>query len=155
MKSSRLGLLILAAAMVAVIIAIAVTNQWNRGGVEPPTEEKIEVLNFNFTLEVVEEGLPPKIVASKKLDFGQVPQGMDVKKEIMLHNSKKNGVAVVSDVEGDSSVAEWISFEFKEFSIEPGRDFGQTVYLEVPLDAELGNYTGNVKFTITEISHEN
>lgn len=156
MKSSRLRLLITGASIIGLISIFVFWSMYSEGGEEgPPTVKEVEKLNFNFTVEVVGEGEPPKIVASKKLDFGKVPQGMKVKKDIILHNSKKSVVSVrsiVSVVEGElnGSVSDWISFEFEEFNIEPGRDFKEGVYLEVPQDAELGVYTGNVRFEITE-----
>lgn len=115
-----------------------------------PENKSVETLVFYSTVEVVGRNQSPHIVTVKdRLDFGKLPQGMTEKKEILLENNKKKQVRVNSVVNG--SIASWIRFEKEEFTIPPGGNTTQNVYLSVPYEAKPGNYTGYVTFIIEEL----
>jgi len=112
-------------------------------------KEKVEQLAFYTAVEVVDKNQPPYIVVSKdKLDFGKLPRGMSERKEVLLENNKDRAVKVRSVVNG--SIAEWISFEKDEILIPPKSGVKLSVYLKVPDDAKIGNYTGYITFIIVE-----
>ncbi|RLI71687.1 hypothetical protein DRO97_09630 [Archaeoglobales archaeon] len=102
---------------------------------------------FNSSVEVIEGGKPPQIVVSKhNLDFGKIPRGMGVKKEILLENNKNYTVKIIPKVYG--TISKWISFDREEITILPHSQAKEVVQIKIPSDAILGNYTGYVVFII-------
>lgn len=117
------------------------------GCVEERLGEVEDKIVFYSCVEVVEKGKPPQIVVSKdKLDFGRIPQGMSVKKEVLLENNKNHTVKVISTVNG--TISKWIDFDRDEIVILPHTQAKQTVLIKIPEDALPGNYTGYVTFII-------
>ncbi len=113
------------------------------------TPEQIKLLVFQAQVRIVDKGQPPHIVTSKdKLDFGELPQGMTEKKEVLLTNNRDHNITVHSKANG--TIAQFISFGEESVSISPKSNHKQVVYLKAPSGAQTGNYSGFVIFYITK-----
>ena len=104
----------------------------------------LDIKIVNASLEVGKENkIGVGFDSSGQLNFGIVPRGNYLDREIDLTNNYNKNIIVKTEVSGNISM--FLNAE-SGFKIESGETKKVRISLNVPADSELGFYSGEVKF---------
>ena len=131
--------LIVGGAVIAILLAIvflAVISprlaEIRRGYIDV----SVEVVSFeNFTFGIN--------IDRDRMSFGAFPPGVQLYRPMGVHNEFDESIVAVINFHGN--VSDWMYTNETKLVVGPNSIVNATVYLNVPLDAELGTYTGQME----------
>ena len=104
------------------------------------------VRELGVIFEISEEGAGVNLDRTDLLDFGRVsPQSAAIGRMVELTNNKEFPILVNTIF---SEEIQDFFLEMQEETILPGESKNISVWLTMPKEAELGNYSGTVKFVL-------
>lgn len=120
--------------VIAIAGVILYMNQPEMESLEYPV--KVEILNASEPVHLV--GVKGKEV----MNFGGLHEDQDANIKIMLNNSYDHNITVYPEAEGD--VKDWLNYSDNPAIISPDSSINFTVFMHVPENTSIGNYTGCV-----------
>jgi hypothetical protein len=105
---------------------------------------KYDVVRYPSDLEIVGKEAPVLgfVTDPWNLKFGILTQGMSETRFVSVKNPGDKKVRV--DMIKRGGIAEFVSFDREEFELMPGENVTIEVHVSVPIDAEIGKYTGEI-----------
>ena len=123
---------------IIIIVILAIFLIWISYFIKPDQESDIPVI-FKVSNHV---GLS---IDKDKLHFGSVPKGGKSTKQIFLYNNDSYSKYVKLSL--SNNLTDWIILSEKRFVLASNENKTVTLSVNVPKDASLGNYTGNLHLT--------
>lgn len=102
----------------------------------------MQVVKYDIIFKVGEKNNVGFDIGTDALRFGTVPLGASASRNITIEN---NGNKAIVQLEVNENIKDWIILSENNFLLSPYENKTIIVQLEVPEQAETGNYTGTLK----------
>lgn len=104
------------------------------------------MLEYPVKVEIINASEPVHLVGVKGkevMNFGGLHQDQDASIKIQLNNSYNHDVTAYPEAEG--AVKDWLSFSDNPVVMPANASLNFTVFMHVPDNTSIGNYTGYVR----------
>jgi hypothetical protein len=100
----------------------------------------LDIRSIGATVSVV-EGVSGFDTSNKSLNFARISPGSGAIKYIDINTNKD----VKVNIYAEGNISQFITFSEQQFNMQKNNHKQVVVMLDVPIDTQLGNYSGNVR----------